>query len=214
MSTGFEVVAEDDHLVVVNKVSGLLTVPGRTPDLQDCLWNRLKEFYSEREVRLVHRLDRDTSGLIVFAFTHEAQKSLGQQFERRKVSKEYLAEVEGRLSPDEGVIRAPIRKDWTRNDPPVYVVCAEKGKSAVTRYQVEDRGETSTRVRLFPVTGRSHQLRVHLQHLGHPILGDPIYGDGRGPMRLWAMRLCFRHPSTDREVDCSLPLSVFLEHSA
>jgi tRNA pseudouridine32 synthase/23S rRNA pseudouridine746 synthase len=196
---------EDDHLLVVRKPEGLLSVPGRTPELRDCVWNRLREGFEDREVRLVHRLDRDTSGLMVFAFTAEAQKRLGQLFERRKVRKEYVALAEGRLEPDEGLVRAPIRKDWTRNDPPVYMVCGERGKPAITRFQVEERRGRFSRVRLFPVTGRSHQLRVHLRHLGHPILGDPIYGDGEGEMRLCAVALAFPHPVTGDEIKFRLP---------
>jgi len=209
MNPGFEIIMADDHLLVVNKVSGLLSVPGRTPERQDCLWVRLQQAFPDKEVRLVHRLDRDTSGLMVFAFTREAQKSLGQLFERRKIRKEYLADVEGRMERDEDVIRAPVRKDWTRNDPPVYIVCEEKGKKAITRYRVEKRESAFTRVRLYPVTGRSHQLRVHLRHIGHPILGDPIYGQPLDRLHLAAVRLGFTHPGTGDPVDCHLSVPGF-----
>jgi tRNA pseudouridine32 synthase/23S rRNA pseudouridine746 synthase len=203
MTEKLSVVYEDPYLVIVDKPSGLLSVPGRTPDLQDCVWNRLKEQFPERDVFLVHRLDRDTSGLICFAFTREAQTQLGQCFEKRKVEKEYVAWVEGILESDAGVIDAPMRKDWSRHDKPVYIICPERGKQAVTRYQVEERKEGMTRVRLFPKTGRSHQLRVHMLSLGHPIVGDPIYGSGTGPgiLRLRAVQLTFPHPVTGQEVD-------------
>jgi tRNA pseudouridine32 synthase/23S rRNA pseudouridine746 synthase len=199
---------QDASLIVVDKPAGLLSVPGRKPELQDCVWSRLQEQFPDHTVGLVHRLDRDTSGLMVFSLQSEAQKKLGQLFERRRVTKEYLARVQGCLTPEAGEIHAPIRKDWTRNDPPVYVVCTDRGKSAITRFQVEEATEQSSRVRLFPLTGRSHQLRVHLHHLGHPILGDPIYGDGVGPMQLRAVRLCFPHPITGETVDVLAPANA------
>lgn len=196
------VVYHDEHLLIVHKPAGLLTVPGRTPDLQDCLWSRLKARFPDREVRLVHRLDRDTSGLVIFALSKEAQAKMGRRFERRQVRKEYAAEVWGAMEADTGVVDAPITKDWTRNDPPVYVVDRDKGREAVTRFQVVEREADSTRVRLFPETGRSHQLRVHLLHLGHPIVGDPIYGppEPEGRMKLCACRLEFYHPLSGKPV--------------
>ena len=197
------VLYEDEHLLVVHKPSGLLTVPGRKPELQDCLWNRLKLQFPERNVLLVHRLDRDTSGLILFACTSEAQGNLGRQFENRRIHKEYVANVHGQLPAKEGVIDGPIRKDWTKNDPPVYFICPEKGKSAVTRYQVEPSDGVFTRVRLFPETGRSHQLRVHMLSLGCPIVGDPIYspGDGGERLCLHAERIEFYHAVKKEKLD-------------
>ena len=203
MNADLCILYEDDHLLVVDKPAGLLSVPGRTPEKRDCLWSRLRERYLDREVYLVHRLDRDTSGLMVFAFTREAQRSLGRAFEKRKVRKTYVATVEGDLEAEEGEIRAPIRKDWSRTDAPVYIVCPERGKSCLTRYRVEAREGGRTRVRLFPVTGRSHQLRVHLRHIGHPIVGDPIYGTpdaGAGGLRLRAVELAFPHPVGGEEL--------------
>jgi tRNA pseudouridine32 synthase/23S rRNA pseudouridine746 synthase len=192
----FHIVFQDDHVVVVDKPSGLLSVPGRTPDLQDCLWNRLREEFPEREVLLVHRLDRDTSGLIVFAHTHDAQVGLGRQFEKRRVQKAYLAWVHGVMEPEEGTVEGLIRKDWSRVDKPVYVMDPERGRTSLTRFEVVRRGEDRTLVRLIPHTGRSHQLRVHMQSLGHPIVGDPIYGpDGDAPpLLLAAVELAFAHP--------------------
>jgi len=198
MFTEIPVLHDDGEVLVVCKPTGLLTVPGRRPELQDCLWNRLRDRFPEREVKLVHRLDRDTSGLILFAFTRDAQATLGRQFERRKVHKEYVALVHGALSESEGTVEGPIRKDWSRHDMPFYTVCQEKGRSAVTRFRVEAREGEATRVRLFPETGRSHQLRVHMRHLGHPIVGDPIYGppEPEVSLRLCAQVLGFRHPTT------------------
>ncbi len=187
---------EDEALLVADKPAGLLTVPGRTDDKLDCLWTRLREEHPDHPILLVHRLDRDTSGLIVFAKTPEAQMRLGRSFEKRKVDKTYAAIVEGELAADEGLIDAPLRKDWTRNDPPVYMVDAERGKSARTRWRVDWRKNGQSGLSLFPETGRSHQLRVHLQSIGHPIVGDPIYHpqpDGQG-LRLRAVALAFAHP--------------------
>ena len=195
---GYEVVGEDPAFLVLNKPSGLLSVPGRTPELQDCLWNRLRSDFPDDDIRLVHRLDRDTSGLILFARTHEAQVALGRAFEKRKVHKEYLAVVHGLPEADEGVVEGLIRKDWSRTDKPVYILDPERGRTSRTRYRVEERSGGRTRVRLFPETGRSHQLRVHLKSLGHPIVGDPIYGpEGDAPpLFLCAVALEFNHPVT------------------
>ena len=201
------VLYEDEHVLVVHKPSGLLTVPGRKPELQDCLWSRLKNQFSERDVLLVHRLDRDTSGLILFASTSETQGNLGRQFENRRIHKEYVAKVHGHPPEKEGVIDGPIRKDWTRNDPPLYFICPDKGKAAVTRYQVDSTDGKFTRVRLFPETGRSHQLRVHMLSVGCPIVGDPIYspGDGGERLCLHAERIEFYHAVKKEKLDFRVP---------
>jgi tRNA pseudouridine32 synthase/23S rRNA pseudouridine746 synthase len=198
--------------VVVNKPSGLLSVPGRTPDLQDCLWNRLKDQFPDREILLVHRLDRDTSGLIVFAHTHEAQVALGRAFEKRKVRKEYVAWVRGTLKEDSGKVEGLMRKDWTRFDMPVYLLNSERGKPSLTYFEVLERESDRTKVRLKPHTGRSHQLRVHMESLGHPIKGDPIYGpEGDGPpLCLVAVRLKFCHPVLHNELVLCIPLPDYM----
>ncbi len=195
MNADLPILFEDGNLLVVNKPSGLLSVPGRKPELQDCVWGRLQHQFPDEEILLVHRLDRDTSGLMIFAKNKETQGNLGRQFEARRVHKEYVALVHGELPEKEGVIDGPIRKDWTKNDPPVYFICPEKGKPAVTRYQVESVEGGFSRVRLFPETGRSHQLRVHMLSLGCPIVGDPIYspGDGGPRLCLHAERIEFYH---------------------
>jgi tRNA pseudouridine32 synthase/23S rRNA pseudouridine746 synthase len=198
---------EDEHVLVVNKPSGLLSVPGRTPELQDCLWNRLQDQFSDRTVLLVHRLDRDTSGVMLFACSKEIQGNLGRQFENRRIHKEYVAKVHGHLPEKEGLIDGPIRKDWTKNDPPVYFICPEKGKAAVTRYQVESSDGDFSRVSLFPETGRSHQLRVHMLSLGCPILGDPIYspGDNGERLCLHAERIEFYHAVKKEKLEFRVP---------
>ena len=187
---------QDPHLLVVHKPGGLLTIPGRTPEKADALWTRLRTQFPDHDVRLVHRLDRDTAGLMVFALDKPTQAALGRQFERRQVQKRYFAIVSGQLTPPSGVITAPLRKDWTRNDPPVYIVDPDKGKSAETHWDTAWQSNTETALHLKPVTGRSHQLRVHMAHLGHPIVGDPIYGtpDPQRGLQLTAVALAFTHP--------------------
>lgn len=207
MNPSIPVLSRDTEVLVVNKPARLLTIPGRSPDKADCLWTRLKDQFPEEEVLLVHRLDRDTTGLMVFALSRGAQRNLNRQFEKREVEKEYLAVVHGHLREESGTIDAPLKKDWTRNDPPVYIVDAERGKSARTRWQRLWAENGYSAVRLFPETGRSHQLRVHMLTLGHPIAGDPIYAPPDSPpgMRLHAARLAFRHPVTGEPLSFEQP---------
>lgn len=161
----------DHEILVVEKPAGLLSVPGKGPDLADCLITRLAVAFPQ--VLLVHRLDRDTSGVMIFALTPHAQRMLGQQFEARKVRKTYVARVQGQLSPAKGTVDLPLIVDWPNR--PLQKVDHETGKPAVTEYHVTKAGPDESRVRLMPKTGRSHQLRVHMLALGHPILGDPLY---------------------------------------
>ena len=187
---------DDDQILVVDKPAGLLSVPGRGEDRADCLIARLRTAFPT--VLLVHRLDLDTSGVMVFALTPHAQKHLGQQFERRSVKKSYLARVFGRLEPREGVVDAPLMVDWPNR--PRQIIHPE-GRPARTGWRVIRATEAETRVRLTPVTGRSHQLRVHMQSLGHPILGDPLYATGAAAdhprLMLHAETLRLRHPDSN-----------------
>ncbi|MDK3019901.1 RluA family pseudouridine synthase [Pseudodonghicola flavimaris] len=169
-----EILHEDAQLVAVNKPAGLLSVPGRGAHLADCLLSRVQAVFPE--ALLVHRLDRDTSGVIVFALTPHAQRSLSMQFEQRVTKKTYVARVWGRLEPKAGTVDLPLIVDWPNR--PLQKVCHDTGKPAVTDWKVLKYGAEETRVRLFPRTGRSHQLRVHMLALGHPILGDPLYAEG------------------------------------
>lgn len=177
-TAGFEVVYADEHLLVLNKPAGLLAVPGRGADKQDCLSGRVQGRYPD--ALIVHRLDMATSGLMLMARGTARQRALGQSFESREVHKRYMAVVDGYLPPPEspdgwGLIDLPIVVDWPRR--PLRIIDATHGKPSQTRWRVVafDEATNSTRVALEPVTGRSHQLRVHLQALGHPILGDTLY---------------------------------------
>ena len=172
--TPLDVLHEDAQLIAVNKPSGLLSVPGRGEHLADCLLTRVQAAFPQ--ALLVHRLDRDTSGVMVFAHSPHAQRHLSMQFEKRQTRKIYVARVRGRLNQKTGTVDLPLIVDWPNR--PLQKVCHETGKPAVTDWRVVKYKGDTTRVRLFPKTGRSHQLRVHMQALGHPILGDPFYAEG------------------------------------
>lgn len=193
-----EVLYEDADVLFVNKPAGLLSVPGKGPELADCLITRLEAAFPT--VRLVHRLDRDTSGVMVFGLTAHAQRHLGAQFEARKTKKTYLARLHGALSPKTGQVDLPLIVDWPNR--PRQKVCHETGKPAVTDYKVLKSTPEETRVRLFPLTGRSHQLRVHMLALGHPIVGDLLYTPDTAQnyprMMLHAEELRVNHPETNR----------------
>ena len=186
----------DHEILVVDKQAGLLSVPGRTEDRADCLIARLRGSFPQ--VLLVHRLDQDTSGVMVFALTPHAQRHLGQQFEKRQVRKIYVARLHGRLEPKSGTVDLPLIVDWPNR--PRQMVDHENGKPAQTDWRVIRADDAETRVRLMPVTGRSHQLRVHMLALGHPILGDPLYAQGKAAahprLMLHAQSLRIRHPDS------------------
>lgn len=189
------IIFRDDHLLVLDKPSGLLAVPGRGPELADCLSARAQASFPTALV--VHRLDRDTSGVFLMALSPQAQRELGRQFEARTVEKRYVAIVHGIPLEGEGVIELPLRKDFDR--PPRHMVNQQYGRPAVTRYRVLASESDRSRLELAPLTGRSHQLRVHLAAVGHPILGDPLYADERvrklAPrLMLHAESLALRHP--------------------
>lgn len=196
---GLDIIHRDDDLLVLDKPSGLLSVPGKGPDLADCLEARVQSIFPD--ALIVHRLDRDTSGVFVMAMNANAQRHLGLQFERRHLAKTYQAIVSGRVEPDDGEIDLPLIADWPNR--PLQKVCHDTGKPALTRWRVISRAETSTRLELSPHTGRSHQLRVHLKELGHPILGDPLYGDATTAPRLLlhAHTLAVRHPAGGKRTD-------------
>ncbi|WP_171172207.1 RluA family pseudouridine synthase [Ruegeria sp. HKCCA0370] len=192
--TPLDVLHEDAQLIVVNKPSGLLSVPGRGAHLSDCLLTRVQDVFPQ--ALLVHRLDRDTSGVMVFAQTPHAQRNLSMQFEQRQTRKTYIARVWGQLEPKTGTVDLPLIVDWPNR--PRQMVCHATGKPAVTDWRVVKTEGDTTRVRLFPKTGRSHQLRVHMQALGHPILGDPFYATGDAldfpRLMLHSEELRLKHP--------------------
>jgi len=168
-----QVIHADSSILVVNKPADLLSVPGRRPEHKDCLLSRLQTSYPE--ALPVHRLDMSTSGLIVLARHPAAQRQLSQQFEQRLIEKTYLAVVSGPLAAARGTVDLPLSADWPNR--PRQMVDQTHGKPAQTHYQTlsYNADTDSSRVSLQPRTGRTHQLRVHLQALGHPILGDDLY---------------------------------------
>ena len=193
----------DDALLVVVKPDGLLSVPGKGPEKSDCLIARLQTLYPR--VLLIHRLDTDTSGVMVFARTAAAQVHLSGQFERRETAKTYVARVSGVVATDSGTVDLPLTVDWP-NRPRQHVDHAT-GRPAITDWQVLARTDSETRMHLTPHTGRTHQLRVHMAALGHPILGDPLYAPPSDLPRLMlhAERLAFRHPATGDPVAFTAP---------
>ena len=192
------VLHEDAQLLVLDKPAGLLSVPGKGAHLADCLISRAQAAFPD--ALLVHRLDRDTSGVMVFAMKPAAQRHLGLQFEKRQVKKTYVARVWGQLEPKDGTVDAPLIVDWPNR--PRQKIDWDTGKPAVTDWTVQRYEDHATRVRLFPQTGRSHQLRVHMLSLGHPILWDPFYATGEAldapRLMLHATELRLRHPEGGR----------------
>lgn len=198
----FCLVAEAPDYLVLSKQAGLLTVPGKDPAHGDCLEARVQAAFPE--ARIVHRLDMATSGLIAMAQGLAALRHLSKQFEKRQVEKRYQAIVSGEIKEKEGIIDLPIATDWPNR--PLQRIDQERGRRAITRWQVLDRQEGTTRVALYPETGRSHQLRLHMKELGHPILGDNFYADEKGlaaapRLLLHAEWLRFRDPATGEFVE-------------
>ena len=184
-------------MIVLDKPSGLLAVPGLGPENRDNLADRVAEFYSGTLV--VHRLDRDTSGLMVMARDAETHRHLSRQFHDRRVEKKYIAVVHGVVAEEAGIIDRPLKRDFAR--PPRYRVDFAYGRAAVTHWRVIERLADRTRLALTPLTGRSHQLRVHLESLGHPILGDKLYPHPQAlaladRLLLHATELTLEHPQS------------------
>lgn len=210
-SLAIEPLYADDTILVFDKPSGLLAVPGRGADKQDCLAARVQARYPD--ALIVHRLDMATSGLMVMARGAAAQRELSRAFAARAVKKRYIAVVAGRLEAppeDWGIIDLPIIVDWPNR--PLRIVDHVHGKPSLTRWRVLGHEKTCTRVELEPITGRSHQLRVHLRELGHPILGDALYAPPdvqaqatRLLLHAWSLR--FVHPLTRAMLafECAAP---------
>jgi tRNA pseudouridine32 synthase/23S rRNA pseudouridine746 synthase len=202
-STPPEYIYCDQWLLVANKPAGLLCVPGRGEDKQDCLSSRIQHDFSD--ALIVHRLDMATSGLVVFARGKAMQGRLSEMFRERLVAKRYVAVVEGTMASDDGEIDLPVGADWPNR--PMQKIDAEHGKPSLTRYRVLARNMGSTRVELEPVTGRTHQLRIHMAAIGHPIMGDALYGDATASPRLLlhAQSLAFSHPVTQISLQLTCP---------
>jgi tRNA pseudouridine32 synthase / 23S rRNA pseudouridine746 synthase len=193
--TALDVIHLDDHILAVNKPSGLLSVPGKAVEHRDCLETRVKAAYTD--ALLVHRLDMDTSGVMVFAMGKAAQRHISSQFQKRQLEKTYVARVRGHVAADSGTVDLPLIVDWPNR--PLQMVDFERGKPSVTDWSVLERDGDVTRMELRPKTGRSHQLRVHMRELGHAILGDRFYADATtiaaaDRLQLHAQTLHLRHP--------------------
>jgi len=197
MTPYLDIIYQDNDLVVLNKSSGLLTVPGRLAEHQDCLQTRVARVLPSATI--VHRLDMATSGILLMALNKPAHVSISRQFEKRQTKKSYLARVYGHLEKSEGSIELPLICDWPNR--PKQKVDHENGKKALTHYKVISQDKFSTLVELTPITGRSHQLRVHMLAIGHPIIGDRLYAHEKAlimssRLLLHAQMLTITHPVT------------------
>ena len=194
----------DDYIAVVNKPSGLLSVPGNQPQYYDSAMSRVKEKYGFCEP--AHRLDMATSGILLFALSKAADRELKRQFREREPKKYYQALVWGHVEQDHGVVELPLICDWQNR--PRQKICFERGKRAVTFYDVLQRyPNNTTRVKLTPITGRSHQLRLHMLALGHPILGDKFYAHPQA--KALSPRLCLHAESLQIQHPISGETMVF-----
>ena len=197
-STEPKIIHIDDDLIIVDKPAGLLSVPGRGDDKKDCLISRIQKKHPE--ALIIHRLDLPTSGILILARNPEIHRIISKQFEKREVSKEYTAVVEGVMSKDSGEINLPLITDWPNR--PKQKVDFESGKPSITRYEVldVDLEANTTRIKLIPITGRSHQLRVHLLSINHMICSDALYSgkelEKGERLLLHANKIEFRHPTT------------------
>ena len=197
--TSLDILYKDEFLLVINKPSGLLSVPGRGQDKQDCLISRVQAEYSD--ALIVHRLDMSTSGLMIIARGKEMESYLSILFQQREVKKKYIAIVSGKVAPEQGEINLPLMTDWPNR--PKQKVDFESGKPSQTKYLVLSDNDNNSRVELTPVTGRTHQLRVHTAHqdgLNNPIVGDQLYGQDAERLMLHAQRLAFTHPRTGKRM--------------
>ncbi|WP_329724216.1 RluA family pseudouridine synthase [Ideonella sp.] len=198
----------DEQLVAVDKPAGMLSVPGRGPERADCAASRVQAAYPD--ALIVHRLDMGTSGVLVFGRGADAQRTLSVSFAQRRVDKRYIAIVAGSLPADEGRVELPLICDWPNR--PRQMVDHDRGKASTTLWRVLQRSAdgATTRVELTPLTGRSHQLRVHMQQIGHPIVGDELYAppdvQAMAPrLLLHAECLTLPHPADGRVITIPSP---------
>lgn len=212
MTPYLDIIYQDNDIVVLNKTSGLLSVPGRLPEHQDCLENRVKRILPTATI--VHRLDMATSGIIIMALNKKSHVEISRQFAERETKKRYIARVYGHVEEPLGSIDLPLICDWPNR--PKQMVDHEFGKQSLTHYKVlsltdeKTTTEPSSLIELTPVTGRSHQLRVHMLAIGHPILGDRLYAHERAltvspRLQLHAQHLSFIHPTTKQAIDFYAP---------
>ena len=202
MSPYLDIIYQDNDIVVINKASGILSVPGRLPEHQDCLERRVQRVLPTATI--VHRLDMATSGLMLMALNKPSHVAISRQFEKRQTQKRYIARVYGHVKEDQGSVDLPLICDWPNR--PKQMVDHDYGKAALTHYKVLSKEEISTLVELTPVTGRSHQLRVHMLALGHPILGDRLYAHDdalalSSRLQLHALNIEFNHPTTQARIN-------------
>lgn len=203
----------DDDIIIVDKPSGMLSVPGRGPDKQECLLSHIQTVHPD--ALIVHRLDMDTSGLMVLARTKEAHRHLSRQFQERQTQKLYTAVCSGKPTKSVGKTCLPMRCDWERR--PLQMVDFVHGKYAETHWKIIEQFKQSFQVELTPITGRSHQLRLHMKSLGHPILGDNLYADSvsldMAPrLMLHAQQLSFTHPTHLEKVNFTCPAQFNLTY--
>jgi len=201
-----EILYQDDVMLAVNKPAGMLSVPGKNPDDGLSLIDHLKPKHPD--ARIVHRLDMATSGVMVVANGTPSLRVLGKQFEERTTSKTYIARVWGQVQSDAGLIDEPLICDYPNR--PLQKICYEHGKPSQTHWRVMERRTDSTILELKPITGRSHQLRVHCQFMGHPIIGDNFYASGNAlaasdRLELYAHQLTVHHPVTNRPMTFTAP---------
>lgn len=208
IDSGFALVYADTALLVVSKPTRMLSVPGRGEEKQDCLIRRVQ--IEHPDALIVHRLDYDTSGLLVLARGKEMHRRLSMMFQGREVEKRYVAVIAGKLEQDVGEVSLPLLVDWPNR--PLHKVDFEDGKPSLTRYRdlAYDPLSDTSRVELIPETGRTHQLRVHMQALGHPIVGDPLYAHGAireqaDRLLLHAEYLAFAHPRSGKALAFTFP---------
>lgn len=206
-----DILYQDNNLIALNKPSGLLSVPGRGEDKQDCMLSRLQSEFPEALV--IHRLDMPTSGIIMFALNKEMQKVMGKLFENKLITKQYIAKVHGILKETRGLIDQPLMTDWINR--PRQKIDYKQGKPSQTMFTLISviDGKNSI-VKLQPVTGRSHQLRVHMSSLGHAILGDDLYGtlqtrNESSRLLLHAEKISFIDPLTKKLINIHCPVEFY-----
>jgi len=203
-----DILYQDMNLIILNKPSGLLSVPGRGIDKQDCMLSRLQVEYPDALV--IHRLDMPTSGIIMFALNKEMQKAMGHLFEKKLIYKQYIAKVHGVLKESKGIVNQPLITDWENR--PKQKIDYKNGKASQTKYTlISTTNDNNSLLKLEPVTGRSHQLRVHMSSIGHAILGDELYGTlktrNESPrLLLHAERISFNDPLNKNKIDVHCPV--------